>query len=86
MADNDNALAAVLSAAEQEPRELPRLICAQVFIIHAQIGSNLKAVAESYNNLPKVNSQAGLDEELKNIERYSLGIVEKVRRLLEANK
>lgn len=76
----------VLTAERVEPPpEQGRLAAAQVLINLAQIGDNLRRMAEAYEKIPAC-TPAGLDNHLEDLVKCAQAIISKAERLRGANK
>ncbi len=80
-----NTLESIITAAQQEPADLPRLPAAQVFIHYQRMGTALERIVEAYKLLPGASPQ-GWTADLTEIIKICESVAKTAERLLEANK
>lgn len=79
------SLDTIVSVAQQEPADLPRLTAAGVFIEYSRIARALERAAEAYKRIPE-SAQQALPEHLKELLRSADTIGKSAARLLESNR
>ena len=80
-----SALEAIVTAAAQEPAELPRLQASQVFIHYARLGAALEQIANNYKDLPNATPQ-GCTDKLKELIKDCNVAIATAARLMESNR
>ena len=81
----ESTLDAIVTNAQSEPVELPRLTTANVFTHYARLGSALERAADAFKKIPDATDRS-LTDELKELMKACDVAIKTAARLLEANR
>ena len=81
-----STLDAIVTADQQPPPDLPRLIVADTFKEHGRIMKQLELAVKAHQAIPDCTDHRQVDEHLKSIIKSCGHVITSANRLLEANR